>query len=84
MKRGEIYHFVVEGAGLFPIDMLRYDACWPHTEGDSHIIERSREDYSKVQVTLSAVYNGGTHHPCAERWKSFTWKVVACDGRRFA
>ena len=30
-----LHVFVVEGKGAFPIDMLRYDACWPKREGYS-------------------------------------------------
>ena len=28
------YTFTVEGTGMFPVDMLRYDNCWPRTEQD--------------------------------------------------
>lgn len=27
---------IVEGAGTFPMDMLRYDSCIPNTERDSY------------------------------------------------
>ena len=27
--------FEVQGRGEFPLDMLRYDLCWPATEGDA-------------------------------------------------
>ncbi len=28
-------NFTVEGSGMFPYDMLRYDQCWPSSEQDS-------------------------------------------------
>lgn len=28
------YHFTVEGRGSFPVDMLRYDCCWPRRESE--------------------------------------------------
>lgn len=27
-----LYTFTVEGTGMFPVDMLRRDECWPKTE----------------------------------------------------
>lgn len=32
MAGEKLYSFTVEGRGLFPTDMLRYDHCWPHAE----------------------------------------------------
>jgi hypothetical protein len=34
---------VVEGTGLFPVDMLRYDDCRPAGEEDSYAIIKSIE-----------------------------------------
>jgi len=28
------YEFTVEGRGWFPVDMLRYDQCWPRRESE--------------------------------------------------
>jgi hypothetical protein len=33
MKR---YTFVVVGTSHFPLDMLRYDSCWPRTSDSVH------------------------------------------------
>ena len=67
-----ITHFAVEGAGQFPIDMLRYDSCHPRTSADAAAIEeRGRR---KVHLTG---YHHTKHLPCTpERWRSFNWKVV--------
>lgn len=28
----KLHEFTVEGCGTFPVDMLRYDQCWPRRE----------------------------------------------------
>ena len=33
MPSPRFYEFSVEGDGTFPLDMLRYDECWPSDEG---------------------------------------------------
>lgn len=60
----------------FPVDMLRYDTCWPST-GDQAVLltsviipERSRLK-GIVRITLT-----GTQRPTSARWKSFGWDVV--------
>jgi hypothetical protein len=63
--------FVVEGgvnAG-FPIDMLRYDLCWPATGSDS--IELAKATGPR-RVTMK-----GLKTPTPARWASFGWTVVA-------
>lgn len=76
------YEFKVVGYGQFPVDMLRYDACWPKDEGnDSFNIGASWDRFSKAttrEITLI-----GVKQPTEARWKSFGWKVK--DGfRRFS
>ncbi len=74
------YDFLVTGQGIFPIDMLRYDHCWPHGQEDAAKIDitlgsnRSREQRS-VKIT-------GVMYPTAERWQSFGWSVSDITGRR--
>ena len=58
----------------FPIDMLRYDACWPATEIDAGIIQETfhnrAERADKPQVRLRS-----NQEPTPARWESFTWKI---------
>lgn len=59
---------------IFPIDMLRYDACWPESSSDSNKITESfiKRTEAGVEITLLKV---GAH--CAHaRWQSFGWDVV--------
>lgn len=71
--------FVVEGSGLFPVDMLRRDKCYPRNEGDSN--ELAREQLAGRRVALEHVATGerteGAYwQPTLGRWESFGWRVV--------
>ena len=73
MKRFQIT-YQVQGGVSFPLDMLRYDACWPMTAADVLKIEPSPE-HSRRAVTLCHI---GSRHwvPTTGRWSSFSWTVV--------
>lgn len=65
----------VRGKGKFPIDMLRYDSCWPRTPEDVWFIDMNAEDpdYRKSRdVCLSS-----NHAPTIARWNSFGWEVIS-------
>lgn len=77
--RMDVTDFTVEGRGDFPLDMLRYDECWP-ADGDSalRLIKKDKEDRAPGETTFRQV-NLRTNrsvniHP--KRWDSFNWKVV--------
>lgn len=72
----------ISGSGEFPLDMLRYDRCYPYTETDSSIIHTSIQldinarvsdwtvlvmQYSELKDWQSAWTFG--------RWKSFCCRV---------
>ena len=69
------HNFVVVGHGRFPIDMLRYDQCFPSSEYDSGQIAESVHHVGERTVTLSAYTSLKNWQPEFERWKSFLWKV---------
>lgn len=62
----------VEGAGRFPLDMLRYDGCVPASSADVSAMDRNRE---RRAVNLRR-YSVGPSLPCSARWASFGWSVV--------
>ncbi len=68
-----IRQFTVSGHGDFPLDMLRYDRCWPRTSEDSALMEAGGQRH----VVLNR-YTEGRHGPVATegRWKSYNWEVV--------
>jgi hypothetical protein len=64
--------FVVEGRGSFPVDMLRYDTCWPRTESDASIIDSSFQPRNRVTHVVALK---GLREPTEGRWESFGYKV---------
>ena len=69
----------VEGWGIIPIDMLRYDQSFPATEQDSGTIINSMEDdFERLQtVSLVSLNSNPTWLPNGARWESFGWRVIA-------
>lgn len=70
--------FTVEGSGSFPIDMLRYDACWPATQADVSTVESS---FLSVRLRgpgprKVTVETNGARRPTRDRWASFGWAVI--------
>lgn len=65
----------------FPVDMLRYDGCWPASEEQSVRMAtaiRSATDWVEIYVadnktTIELATYGA---PTEGRWLSFGWEVV--------
>lgn len=63
----------------FPIDMLRYDGCYPLTPDDVAMIDRSFDQTERLlgydfKVTL-VMFGRGRREPEKDRWLSFGWSV---------
>ena len=69
--------FTVTTKFQFPIDMLRYDGCFPHTEIDAGAISRNLTDQTRpITVQIGRyVTNKRMCEPTIERWASFGCKV---------
>jgi hypothetical protein len=76
--RKDPHFFTVEGAGEFPFDMLRYDACWPRDEGlDSYKLSGFEHGLRRIVLV--------THReiaPTVGRWESFGWRVIGIGNLR--
>jgi hypothetical protein len=69
----------VEGAGSFPVDMLRYDSCVPDGQEDvvKVFAEPGSEGWRRRRVNLRMYAPaGGRVGPTTARWESFMWRVV--------
>lgn len=66
----KIYRFKVKGVGRFPLDMLRYDSCWPASEEDAGRIGDTFDGVGKKVIELA-----GINKPATDRWNSFLWDV---------
>ncbi len=69
-KKPALTGFTVEGYGEFPFDMLRYDSCWPKSEGHDSYALGNRDQRRVVLQTWSE------RGPTVGRWESFTWRVI--------
>lgn len=75
------FQFTVEGNLGFPMDMLRYDACYPFDQHSVDQISDSHEAYNwrdkatdklrVFKVTLVSLQS-----PTEARWESFGWRVL--------
>ena len=80
------WFLVVEGAGSFPFDMLRYDSCFPYEQEDSRMLEDHHRERRRVVLLRRGVNDGPGE---TRRWASFGWRVVGTfiepsDARRLA
>lgn len=71
-----LYGYEVTGGGTFPVDMLRYDCCWPAGQDDVtsaftplRLSLLSNEPPVRRTVTIR-----GLCLPTEGRWRSFGWK----------
>lgn len=75
-----IWDYHVVGRSYFPMDMLRYDRCWPI--GPVSVInlaklptEFLKEERHRFFSELRIVQMNGIREPSVERWESFGWHV---------
>ena len=74
--------FVVETGFQFPIDMLRYDRCFPDSERDSGLIILSLTDMrNPVNVKIGRYVIVKGDKPTVSRWESFGCKISEIEIR---
>ncbi len=80
-----LLQFKVTGCGAFPLDMLRYDACYPATQDDVDNLAASSE------LALQGCTRTYTLHrrqllksetPTVKRWESFLWSCRVMNVRK--
>ena len=69
------YRFTVEGIGPFPMDMARYDACYPASQHDGTMIEASYDRRYEPKLMRLIRLRSTLKPPTEGRWKSFGWTV---------
>lgn len=74
-KRTGPFYFTVCGSGDFPVDMLRYDACWPYNGEDSAAIQPIAYA-GKKELRSVVLETNNPNAPTIARWNSFTWYAV--------
>jgi hypothetical protein len=77
MAKLHLYEATVEGTDPFPLDMLRYDNCWPTREGEVEPAPGTRRVHvgtaRAVQYPVVDGFGGPFHD---DRWASFGWHVI--------
>ena len=72
----KLYKFTVKGNGAFPVDMLRYDGCFPRTTEDAiKLCADSHDRLERREVTLIMPVDSKDRMPTTGRWNSFCWTV---------
>ena len=76
-RKPTVRRFTVTGTGRFPLDMLRYDSCWPARQDDVHnISDHGGASWGRAPSTIMLETHG---EPTADRWSSFGWVVELAD-----
>lgn len=80
MAKDKRWTFTVSGVGHFPLDMLRYDGCFPADGGAVTRIQGAldyvRMPNEPVEIRLVSL----AHAPTEGRWRSFGWHVSETQG----
>ncbi len=68
--------FSVIGHYPFPIDMLRFDSCYPQREIDAaFIVECAEHPDRRYEIRLQT-RSASNSVPTIARWASFGWRVL--------
>lgn len=70
--------FKVIGSLPFPVDMLRYDGCFPRNQESVaaiHATFDSQEPREKRTVELTMLRGRPKQFPTVARWALFSWEV---------
>lgn len=69
--------FTVRGKAYFPVDMLRYDECFPVDSADASNIEKALDGTSDEVFAVKLRHQTENRYwmPNEARWKSFFWTV---------
>jgi hypothetical protein len=73
------WRFSVEGPDPFPVDMLRYDACWPQGSDDVYEITASVDGARAHNPRRIVHLRSDLREPTEERWASFGWRVLGVE-----
>lgn len=73
----------------FPLDMLRYDGCYPERSEDCNLIEdrvgydRLHEQDGQAKIRLVRFVEAQKCVPTVDRWRSFGWGCKVVETRKW-
>lgn len=65
----------------FPIDMLRYDGCFPASEEDSGIIRRAVVEHAQCNGRIACVKKYSEHKSWMDAWTFARWRSFDAELR---
>lgn len=68
-----VKYFAVIGSGAFPMDMLRYDRCWPVNSDDAANLTDYSNNDGKPLVRRAVALATIADRVESARWSSFGW-----------
>lgn len=68
-----VSHAEVRGRGSFPIDMLRYDECFPSDQASVAAMTGDGREHKVVHVTKFGRTSREASRWTYDRWVSFGW-----------
>ena len=84
MARTYTHRAIARGGYPFPVDMLRYDRCYPRTEEDAGRLEeltsemlRAERGRHSYEIVVEAVSESRVAPWTPRRWASFGWSLEA-------
>jgi hypothetical protein len=67
---------VVSGKNVFPVDMLRYDQCFPYGSNDVYgLFESTAEETGIFSLILAQDSASPKGNWTPDRWRSFGWTL---------
>lgn len=76
---------VVEGKGVFPLDMLRRDHCWPKGDADVAVLMH-HSTFLPPGWSICVCRHHHTNEPTVAwnmaRWQSFGCEIVSAESER--
>lgn len=83
-------HFTVRGGGEFPLDMLRYDGCFPKDSDairaislihHDSVVDRATKAPRDVELIRYHAYKNDANLT-PRRWESFCWQITTTETPR--
>ncbi len=79
MPKRYVFNVSARPGNAFPLDMLRYDQCWPadpRSVGMLHLAYGADTDEPPTSQTGAVEVAVASHQmPTLKRWRSFGWQV---------
>jgi hypothetical protein len=71
------FHVMGTNTNKPPLDMMRYDQCWPWMQEDVSAISSLPQRNGRGNAAKAvSFWMRSAHPPTVERWASFGWSII--------